>query len=185
MSAIWNSMPRSREGKVIKSSQKRLQKDDKPSCKLVSKELQYGYSKGGKPELMKSFSSCFQRYRAQVLLLRLFSFAVVSMCHTGGVSLRVQKSPSGTWTGFFASVPLRSGAKRGGQQRDPARESMTLCRFGGQFDCFSRTDSSKVCCRWGLYSGAEYGKVYTINFDGSDMNVFVVERLCCVKRKGV
>ena len=45
---------------------------------MVSKELQYGYSKGKAPRLcVKSFSSCFLGYRAQVLLLRLFSFTVV------------------------------------------------------------------------------------------------------------
>ena len=45
---------------------------------MVSKELQYGYSKGKAPRLcVKSFSSCFLGYWARVLLLRLFSFTVV------------------------------------------------------------------------------------------------------------
>ena len=45
---------------------------------MVSKELQYGYSKGKALRLcVKSFSSCFLGYWARVLLLRLFSFTVV------------------------------------------------------------------------------------------------------------
>ena len=45
---------------------------------MVSKELQYGYSKGKAPRLcVKSFSSCFLGYWARVLLLRLFSFTAM------------------------------------------------------------------------------------------------------------
>ena len=46
---------------------------------MVSKELQYGYSKGKAPRLcVKSFSSCFLGYWARVLLLRLFSFTAMT-----------------------------------------------------------------------------------------------------------
>ena len=45
---------------------------------MVSKELQYGYSKGKAPRLcVKSFSSCFLGYWARILLLRLFSFTAM------------------------------------------------------------------------------------------------------------
>ena len=45
---------------------------------MVSKELQYGYSKGTSPaECEIFFFLFFLGYRAQVLLLRLFSFTVV------------------------------------------------------------------------------------------------------------
>ena len=46
---------------------------------MVSKELQYGYSKGKALRLcVKSFSSCFLGYWARVLLLRLFSFTAMT-----------------------------------------------------------------------------------------------------------
>ena len=38
-------------------------------------------------------------------------------------------------------------------------KNTTLHVFGGQFYCFSAKDSSKVCCRWGLYSDGVCGKV--------------------------
>ena len=46
---------------------------------MVSKELQYGYSKGTSPAECEIFFFLFffGGYRAQVLLLRLFSFTVV------------------------------------------------------------------------------------------------------------
>ena len=45
---------------------------------MVSKELQYGYSKGKAPRLcVKSFSSCFLEYRVSAILLRLFSFTAM------------------------------------------------------------------------------------------------------------
>ena len=45
---------------------------------MVSKELQYGYSKGKRPcWVWNLFLLVFWGYRAQVLLLRLFSFTVV------------------------------------------------------------------------------------------------------------
>ena len=63
---------------------------------MVSKELQYGYSKGKAPRLcVKSFSSCFffLEYRVSAILLRLFSFTADSPPHrTGGISLRVEKN---------------------------------------------------------------------------------------------
>ena len=42
-------------------------------------------------------------------------------------------------------------------------ESMTLCRFGGHFACFSIKDIYKVWRSGGLYSGGLCGTVYTIN----------------------
>lgn len=62
-----------------KSSKIITKKLQKSYCKLVSKELQYGYSKGKAPRLcVKSFSSCFLGYWARVLLLRLFSFTAMT-----------------------------------------------------------------------------------------------------------
>lgn len=61
-----------------KSSKIITKKLQKSYCKLVSKELQYGYSKGKAPRLcVKSFSSCFLGYWARILLLRLFSFTAM------------------------------------------------------------------------------------------------------------
>lgn len=61
-----------------KSSKIITKKLQKSYCKLVSKELQYGYSKGKTPRLcVKSFSSCFLGYWARILLLRLFSFTAM------------------------------------------------------------------------------------------------------------
>ena len=64
---------------------------------------------------VKSFSSCFLGYRAQVLLLRLFSFTAAARHRTGGISLRVQKGSSVFRTSFFASSgrspPVKKGEK--------------------------------------------------------------------------
>ena len=121
---------------------------------MVSKELQYGYSKGKAPRLcVKSFSSCFLGYWARVLLLRLFSFTVVGPApHRRYLASCAKKSVRFSGTDFFAfhfvseNLPVRP-------------KSMTLHVFGGQFYCFSAKDSSKVCCRWGLYSDGVCGKV--------------------------
>ena len=114
---------------------------------------------------VKSFSSCFLGYRAPGLLLRLeLLHSLCSVCRTGDVPLRVQKSSSVTRTSFFAC------------RRPPeSSKSMTLRGFGGHFACFSQKDSFKVWRGRGLYSEAEWGKVYTIKLDGSNMNDFVVE----------
>ena len=62
-----------------KVNKRNYRKITKPYCKMVSKELQYGYSKGKAPRLcVKSFSSCFLGYWARVLLLRLFSFTAMT-----------------------------------------------------------------------------------------------------------
>ena len=119
---------------------------------MVSKELQYGYSKGKAPRLcVKSFSSCFLEYRVSAILLRLFSFTAVGRHRTGDIPLRVQKSPSG-----FGRAFLRPKIRR---NRPTARESMTL----GQFARFSAKDIYKVWRGRGLYSAWVCGKVYTIN----------------------
>ena len=70
---------------------------------MVSKELQYGYSKGKAPRLcVKSFSSCFLGYRAPGLLLRLeLLHSLCSVCRTGDVPLRVQKGSSGVSDELF------------------------------------------------------------------------------------
>ena len=62
-----------------KSSKIITKKLQKSYCKLVSKELQYGYSRGKAPRLgVKSFSSCFLGYWARVLLLRLSPFPAMT-----------------------------------------------------------------------------------------------------------
>ena len=60
-----------------KVNKRNYRKITKPYCKMVSKELQYGYSKGTSPAECEIFFFLFLGYRAQVLLLRLFSFTVV------------------------------------------------------------------------------------------------------------
>lgn len=60
-----------------KVNKRNYRKITKPYCKMVSKELQYGYSKGTGPAECEIFFFLFLGYRAQVLLLRLFSFTVV------------------------------------------------------------------------------------------------------------
>ena len=50
----------------------------KPYCKIVSKELQYGYSKGRDPlTVCEIFFFLFLGYWARILLLRLFSFTAM------------------------------------------------------------------------------------------------------------
>ena len=141
----------------------------KPYCKIVSKELQYGYSKGRDPlAVCEIFFFLFLGYRAPGLLLRLeLLHSLCSVCRTGDVPLRVQKSSS-VLDELFCIHKSR-------KNRLLMRESMTLRHFGGQFACFSQKDSFKVWRGRGLYSEAECGKVYTINLDGSNMNDFVVE----------
>ena len=125
----------------------------KPYCKIVSKELQYGYSKGRDPlAVCEIFFFLFLGYRAPGLLLRLeLLHSLCSVCRTGDVPLRVQKSSSVTRTSFFACRKPPESSK-----------SMTLRGFGGHFACFSQKDSFKVWRGRGLYSEAECGKVYTI-----------------------
>ena len=149
-----------------KSSKIITKKLQKSYCKLVSKELQYGYSKGRDPlAVCEIFFFLFLGYRAPGLLLRLeLLHSLCSVCRTGDVPLRVQKSSSGSRTSFFACRKPPESSK-----------SMTLRGFGGHFACFSQKDSFKVWRGRGLYSEAECGKVYTINLDGSNMNDFVVE----------
>ena len=152
----------------------------KPYCKIVSKELQYGYSKGRDPlAVCEIFFFLFLGYRAPGLLLRLeLLHSLCSVCRTGDVPLRVQKSSSEKDELFCIFRTAAAGTALWGktQNRPDRPKSMTLRDFGGHFACFSTADTSKVCCGWGLYSCAEYGKVYTINFDGSNVNDFVVER---------
>ena len=147
--------------------QKLLQRNYK---KAIAKQFQKSYNmvtaRAEIPWLcVKSFSSCFLGYRAPGLLLRLeLLHSLCSVCRTGDVPLRVQKSSSVTRTSFFACRKPPESSK-----------SMTLRGFGGHFACFSPKDSFKVWRGRGLYSEAECGKVYTINLDGSNMNDFVVE----------
>ena len=75
---------------------------------------------------------------------------------TGGIPLRVQKGSSGFSDELFC-IPGRLGGEKG---QVGAGESMTLRRFGGQFVCFSATDSSKVWRGRGLYFRGKCGKVY-------------------------
>ena len=78
-----------------------------------------------------------------------------SMCRTGGIPLRVQKSSS-VLDELFCIHKSR-------KNRLLMRESMTLRHFGGQFACFSAKDIYKVWRGGGLYSGWLCGTVYTIN----------------------
>ena len=68
----------------------------KPYCKTVSKELQYGYSKGKDPRLcVKSFSSCFWDTGRGSSSSGCSPSQLWSMRRTGSVPLRVQKGSSG------------------------------------------------------------------------------------------
>ena len=129
----------------------------KPYCKIVSKELQYGYSKGRDPlAVCEIFFFLFLGYRAPGLLLRLeLLHSLCSVCRTGDVPLRVQKSSS-VLDELFCIHKSR-------KNRLLMRESMTLRHFGGQFACFSAKDIYKVWRGGGLYSGWLCGTVYTIN----------------------
>ena len=75
----------------------------KPYCKIVSKELQYGYSKGRDPlAVCEIFFFLFLGYRAPGLLLRLeLLHSLCSVCRTGDVPLRVQKGSSGVSDELF------------------------------------------------------------------------------------
>jgi hypothetical protein len=118
---------------------------------------------------VKSFSSCFLGYRAQVLLLRLFSFTVV--IHV----------PHRRYPASCAKKLVRSGRAflhpQITQNRLLMRESMTLRHFGGQFACFSAKDIYKVWRGGGLYSGWLCGTVYTINLQVANMNPIDVDAL--------
>ena len=120
---------------------------------------------------VKSFSSCFLGYRAQVLLLRLFSFTVREPCAAQAVSRFVCKKARPFWTSFFASAVSSKWLS--------AQESMTLPRFGGQFVCFSAKDIYKVWRGRGLYSGWLCGKVYSINLYTANMEFVLC--FCCFR----
>ena len=73
---------------------------------MVSKELQYGYSRAQALLSVKSFSSCFLGYRAQVLLLRLFSFTAVGHCTAQAVSRFVCKKVRPVFRYGLFCIPL-------------------------------------------------------------------------------
>ena len=137
---------------------------------------------------VKSFSSCFKRYRARVLLLRLFSFTVVFHVphrrYLASCAKKPVRDPDGLFCVVCSPAQVRQTAGAAGYSGFGG-ESMTHAIFGGHFDCFSRADICKVWRSRGLYSCGLCGKVYTINFGDSNMNDFVVERLNRIKRKGV
>ena len=61
-----------------KVNKRNYRKITKPYCKMVSKELQYGYSKGRDPlAVCEIFFFLFLGYWARILLLRLFSFTAM------------------------------------------------------------------------------------------------------------
>ena len=120
---------------------------------------------------VKSFSSCFLGYRAPGLLLRLeLLHSLCSVCRTGDVPLRVQKSSS-VLDELFCIHKSR-------KNRLLMRESMTLRHFGGQFACFSAKDIYKVWRGRGLYSGCLCGKVYSINLYTANMKFVLC--FCCL-----
>ena len=81
---------------------------------MVSKELQYGYSKGKAPRLcVKSFSSCFLGYWARVLLLRLFSFTAMTHAPHRQCPASCAKKLVLSGTSFFASSAARKRRKIG------------------------------------------------------------------------
>ena len=149
LNATWNLQNKS--GKITIM----LQNPRKRSCKMGTKELQYGYRKRWSLfETEIFFFLLNKRYRVQGhLLLRLFSFtAVGTVPHRRYLASCAKKSVRFSGTDFFAFHYVS-------ENRPVRRKSMTLHVFGGQFYCFSAKDSSKVCCRWGLYSDGVCGKV--------------------------
>ena len=139
-----------------KSSKIITKKLQKSYCKLVSKELQYGYSKGKWPcWVWNLFLLVFGDIGHRFSSSGCSPSQSWSMCRTGGIPLRVQKSSS-VLDELFCIHKSR-------KNRLLMRESMTLRHFGGQFACFSAKDIYKVWRGGGLYSGWLCGTVYTIN----------------------
>ena len=139
-----------------KSQQKKLQKNYKTLLQIGFKRVTIWLQQGQTALLsVKSFSSCFLGYRAQVLLLRLFSFTVVIHVPHRRYPASCAKSSS-VLDELFCIHKSR-------KNRLLMRESMTLRHFGGQFACFSAKDIYKVWRGGGLYSGWLCGTVYTIN----------------------
>lgn len=103
MNAIWSlalRVSKRRSQKLYKNNYRKITKN---YCKTPSKELQYGYRKGDALLDHEIFFFLFFGISgAEAILLRLFSFAAVGPHRTGDIPLRVQKSPSGFQTGFFA-----------------------------------------------------------------------------------
>ena len=123
-----------------KSSKIITKKLQKSYCKLVSKELQYGYSKGTSPAECEIF-------------FFLFFLGISGTGSPPPAVLLHSRDPCA------AQAVSRFVCKN----RLLMRESMTLRHFGGQFACFSAKDIYKVWRGGGLYSGWLCGTVYTIN----------------------
>ena len=143
-----------------KVNKRNYRKITKPYCKMVSKELQYGYSKGTSP------AEC-----------EIFFFLFLGISGTGFSSSDC--SPSQFVILRAAQAVSRFVCKKARPFRDelfcifcrpekaknrlPMRKSMTLRNFAGHFACFSAKDIYKVWRGGGLYSGGLCGTVYTIN----------------------
>ena len=128
---------------------------------MVSKELQYSYSRGKAPRLcVKSFSSClFGILGADppppAVLLHSYD-----PCAAQAVSRFVCKRARPVFrTSFFASCKRRF-ARKSDTSKNKVRPIPTNA---WQFVCFSATDNYKVWRGRGLYSCGLCGKVYTIN----------------------
>ena len=111
-----------------KVNKRNYRKITKPYCKMVSKELQYGYRKGDALLDHEIFFFLFLEYRVSAILLRLFSFTAVGGHRTGDIPLRVQKGPSETGRAFLHPQNRRSPAHAGGKY-DLAPIWWSICLF--------------------------------------------------------
>ena len=154
--------------KSLKIITKKLQKS---YCKLVSKELQYGYSKGTSPAECEIFFFLFFGISGTGSPPPAVLLHSRDPCAAQAVSRFVCKKARPFWTSFFASAVSSKWLS--------AQESMTLPRFGGQFVCFSAKDIYKVWRGRGLYSGWLCGKVYSINLYTANMEFVLC--FCCFR----
>ena len=153
-----------------KVNKRNYRKITKPYCKMVSKELQYGYSKGTSPAECEIFFFLFFGISGTGSPPPAVLLHSRDPCAAQAVSRFVCKKARPERTSFFASsAPLKWL---------PTRESMTLPHFGGQFACFSAKDIYKVWRGRGLYSGWLCGKVYSINLYTANMKFVLC--FCCL-----
>ena len=142
-----------------KSSKIITKKLQKSYCKLVSKELQYGYSKGTSPAECEIFFFLFFGISGTGSPPPAVLLHSRDPCAAQAVSRFVCKKARPFRDELFCIFCRPEKAKN----RLPMRKSMTLRNFAGHFACFSAKDIYKVWRGGGLYSGWLCGTVYTIN----------------------
>ena len=142
-----------------KVNKRNYRKITKPYCKMVSKELQYGYSKGTSPAECEIFFFLFFGISGTGSPPPAVLLHSRDPCAAQAVSRFVCKKARPFRDELFCIFCRPEKAKN----RLPMRKSMTLRNFAGHFACFSAKDIYKVWRGGGLYSGWLCGTVYTIN----------------------